>query len=214
MTQAKMISLEKRAKPAFFALSIASFLLAFGIFSAAQAYSEREGKEMYQRGLYLEALEHWKKAAAAGDSGAAYQLAVEYFDAKIVERDVAKALTFLKQAAEDGDARALAELATYYDYGTGVPEDREKAAQLYLRAARLGIPAAMFNVASMLENGEGLPQDKVLAYKYYVLSSDRGFFPFASKAIAKLSTQMSPEELAKGQELADNFMPGLMAEKF
>jgi TPR repeat protein len=208
MIQRKNKPLATRFQATPLAASIVSFLLAFSPLSVAHAYSESEGKEMYQRGLYPEALEHWKKAAAAGDSGAAFQLAVEYFDAKIVERDVAKALSYLKQAAKDGDARALAELATYYDYGTGVPEDREKAAQLYLRAARLGVPAAMFNVASMLENGEGLPQDKVEAYKFYVLSGDQGFFPFSSKALAKLSTQMTPEELAKGQELADRFVPG------
>ncbi len=183
-------------------------LAGFGYFSSTTAYSEREGREMYQRGLYEEALNHWKKAAASGDSGAAYQLAVEYFDAKIVERDVKLALKYLMQAADDGDARALAELAGYYDYGTGVPENREKAAELYLRAARLGVPSAMFNIAAMLEKGEGIKQDSIEAYKYYMLSRDQGFYPFASKALEGLIPTMTAEELAEGDERVENFIPG------
>jgi len=189
-------------------MTVFSLLVVLGYVTTVEAYSEREGREMYQRGLYNEALDHWKRAAAAGDSGAAYQLAVEYFDAKIVERDVKLALKYLTQAADDGDARALAELAGYYDYGTGVPENREKAAELYLRAARLGVPSAMFNIAAMLENGEGIEQDRVEAYKYYVLSRDQGFFPFATKALEGLVSVMTAEELAEGEARAENFIPG------
>ena len=124
--------------------------------SSAFALSEREGLDIYQRGLYLEAIEYWKKAAAAGDAGSAYRLSEEYFDAKIVKRDLKLALQYLKQAADGNDARALTDLASMFDYGTGVKEDRKRAAELYLRAARMGMPAAMFNVASMLETGEGI----------------------------------------------------------
>ena len=208
MNKVQAISVILNRRPLAGLVAAVFTLVIFGFASTAIAYSEREGREMYQRGLYSEALDHWKKAAAAGDSGAAYQLAVEYFDAKIVERDVKLALKYLMQAADDGDARALAELAGYYDYGTGVPENREKAAELYLRAARLGVPSAMFNIAAMLENGEGIAQDRVEAYKYYVLSRDQGFFPFASKALEGLVAVMTAEELAEGEARAENFIPG------
>ena len=42
--------------------------LSVGAAQFAAAYSEREGLDIYQRGYYLEAIEYWKKAAAAGDS--------------------------------------------------------------------------------------------------------------------------------------------------
>lgn len=185
---------------------LAVAMLAFS--SSAFALSEREGLDIYQRGLYLEAIEYWKKAAAAGDAGAAYQLAVEYFDAKIVERDLVVAVTYLKQAAEADDPRALTELAHYYDNGTGVPRDLEKAAKLYLRAAQYGVPSAMLNIAAMLKSGEGIEQDKIEAYKFYELSSHRGFHPFAASAMQELSSEMSAEELGEAMQRAEDFIPG------
>ncbi|MGB1117999.1 MAG: tetratricopeptide repeat protein [Parvibaculales bacterium] len=175
----------------------------------ALALSEREGQDIYQRGLYLEAIEYWKKAAAAGDAGSAYRLSEEYFDAKIVGRDIELAIQYLMQAAEKNEPRALTDLASMYDYGTGVPQDRKRAAELYLRAAKLGMPAAMFNIASMLETGEGVAQDKIEAYKFYLLSRDLGFAPFARKALEELGTMMSPEQVAAAESRADNFIPGL-----
>jgi TPR repeat protein len=175
----------------------------------AFALSEREGQDIYQRGLYLEAIEYWKKAAAAGDAGSAYRLSEEYFDAKIVGRDIELAIRYLMQAAGKDEPRALTDLASMYDYGTGVAQDRARAAELYLRAAKLGMPAAMFNIASMLETGEGVAQDKIEAYKFYLLSRELGFAPFARKALEELGNEMSPEQVAAAESRADNFIPGL-----
>ncbi|MBT7279304.1 MAG: sel1 repeat family protein [Rhodobiaceae bacterium] len=188
-------------------INLTLLALSMSLMGFAQALSEREGLDIYQRGLYLEAIEYWKKAAAAGDAGSAYRLSEEYFDAKIVKRDLKLALKYLRQASEGNDARALTDLASLYDYGTGVRENRAKAGELYLRAARMGMPAAMFNVASMLETGEGLAQDKVEAYKYYLLSRDQGFAPFAVKAIEEISANMTVEQIAEGEKRADNFIP-------
>lgn len=186
----------------------AAALLSVGLTNAASALSEREGLDIYQRGHYQEAIDYWKKAAAAGDAGSAYRLSEEYFDAKIVKRDMRLAFKYLRQAAEANDARALTDLASMYDYGTGVKEDREKAASLYLRAAKMGMPAAMFNVASMLENGEGIAKDEIEAYKYYLLSRDQGFAPFANKALETMASNLSADQIAEAESRADNFIPG------
>jgi len=171
------------------------------------AFSEREGLDIYQRGHYLEAIEYWKKAAAAGDAGSAYRLSEEYFDAKIIKRDLKTAFKYLQQAAKGNDARAITDLASFYDYGTGVTKDRKKAAQLYLRAAKMGMPAAMFNVAAMLETGDGIQMDKVEAYKFYLLSRDKGFAPFANKALEDMASNMTIEQIVEAEDLADNFVP-------
>ncbi len=171
------------------------------------AFSEREGLDIYQRGLYLDAIEYWKKAAAAGDAGSAYRLSEEYFDAKIVKRDLKLAFTYLQQAAKGNDARAITDLASLYDYGTGVPKNRKKAAELYLKAANMGMPAAMFNAAAMLETGEGVSMDKVEAYKFYLLSRDQGFAPFANKALEEMAANMTVDQIAEAEDLADNFIP-------
>ena len=185
------------------------FTACIALATPAFALSEREGQDIYQRGLYLEAIEYWKKAAAAGDAGSAYRLSEEYFDAKIVGRDIELAIRYLMQAAEKDEPRALTDLASMYDYGTGVAQDRARAAELYLRAAKLGMPAAMFNIASMLETGEGVAQDKIEAYKFYLLSRELGFALFARKALEELGTEMSPEPVAAAESRADNFIPGL-----
>ncbi|MAK11638.1 MAG: sel1 repeat family protein [Rhizobiales bacterium TMED83] len=185
------------------------FTACIALATPAFALSEREGQDIYQRGLYLEAIEYWKKAAAAGDAGSAYRLSEEYFDAKIVGRDIELAIRYLMQAAEKDEPRALTDLASMYDYGTGVAKDRARAAELYLRAAKLGMPAAMFNIASMLETGEGVAQDKIEAYKFYLLSRELGFAPFARKALEELGNEMSPEQVAAAESRADNFIPGL-----
>ncbi len=181
--------------------------LSIGVAGHASAYSEREGLDIYQRGLYLEAIEYWKKAAAAGDAGSAYRLSEEYFDAKIVKRDLKVAFQYLQQAAKGNDARAITDLASFYDYGTGVAKDRKKAAELYLRAAKMGMPAAMFNVAAMLETGDGIQMDKVEAYKFYLLSRDQGFAPFANKALEEMAATMTVDQIVEAEDLADNFVP-------
>ena len=186
--------------------SLTAFLF-MGFGGQVVALSEREGLDIYQRGHYLEAIEYWKKAAAAGDAGSAYRLSEEFFDAKIVKRDLKTAFKYLQQAAKGNDARAITDLASFYDYGTGVAKDRKKAAQLYLRAAKMGMPAAMFNVAAMLETGEGIQMDKVEAYKYYLLSRDQGFAPFANKALEEMAANMTVEQIVEAEDLADNFVP-------
>ncbi len=187
-------------------ISLCTALLVGGAFPSL-AFSEREGLDIYQRGLYQEAIEYWKKAAAAGDPGSAYRLSEEYFDAKIVKRDLKLAFTYLQQAAKGNDARAITDLASLYDYGTGVPKNRKKAAELYLKAANMGMPAAMFNAAAMLETGEGVTMDKVEAYKFYLLSRDQGFAPFANKALEEMAANMTVEQIAEAEDLADNFIP-------
>ena len=53
-----------------------------GLGGQVVALSEREGLDIYQRGHYLEAIEYWKKAAAAGDAGSAYRLSEEFLTLK------------------------------------------------------------------------------------------------------------------------------------
>ena len=176
--------------------------------ASAFAYSEEEGQDMFQRGLYEEAILHWKKAVKAGDAGAAYRLSVEYSNANVVKRDLRLAFDYLEVAAAGDDPRGLQDLGSLYDEGIfGFKQDREKAAQLYLRAAAMGNSAAMFNAASILEIGEaGVAQDRVEAYKYYVLSRDAGFYPLAVEALMDISSQMTPEEIAEAEMRAEQFL--------
>ncbi len=184
------------------------FLLTFALSASALAYSEEEGQDIFQRGLYEEAILHWKKAAEAGDAGAAYRLSVEYSNAIVVKRDTQLALDYLKASVEGNDPRGLQDMGSVYDEGIfGYQKDPEKAAQFYLRAAAMGNSAAMFNAAAILELGEaGVAQDRVEAYKFYVLSRDAGFYPLAVKALENITAVMTPEEIAEAETRAEQFL--------
>ena len=183
-------------------------LLTFTLSTLALAYSEEEGQDMFQRGLYEEAIQHWKKAAKAGDAGASYRLSVEYSNANVVKRDMQLALEYLEASVDGDDPRGLQDMGSLYDEGIfGYERNPEKAAQFYLRAAAMGNSAAMFNAAAILEFGEaGVTQDRVEAYKYYVLSRDAGFYPLAVEALMDLSSQMTPEEIAEAEIRAEKFL--------
>ena len=185
-----------------------TFLLTFALSASALAYSEEEGQDIFQRGLYEEAILHWKKAAEAGDAGAAYRLSVEYSNAIVVKRDMQLALDYLEASVEGNDPRGLQDMGSLYDEGIfGYEQDPEKAAQFYLRAAAMGNSAAMFNAAAILELGEaGVAQDRVEAYKFYVLSRDAGFYPLAVKALENITAVMTPEEIAEAEIRAEQFL--------
>ncbi|MFO1236559.1 MAG: hypothetical protein U1F24_06005 [Alphaproteobacteria bacterium] len=67
-----------------------------------------QGDDLFQRGLYPEALATWRAAAEQGDRWAAYRLGIEYLDSKpnVVKRDLAEAVKWIRQAAEAKANRA------------------------------------------------------------------------------------------------------------
>jgi len=169
--------------------------------------SEAEGHKLYRAGLYPEGLAVWEEAARKGDAGAAFRAGVEYFDAKIVKRDVKKAIAYFEISANGNDPRGLTDLAAMYDYGNGVEVDRKKAAQLYLQAANLGFPDAMFNIAAMLSMGDGIKKDLIEAYKFYKMANAQGFAAFAEEALANLRKEMNNADVAEAERRVQAFKP-------
>lgn len=170
--------------------------------------SEATGQDFYKRGYYPEALEEWKKAVEKEkDAGAAFRLGEEYFDAKVVQRDVPTALKFYIIGAEGGDARAQMDLGSMYDKGWGVSRDAAKAAHWYEEAAKQGMAEAQYNVATMYQSGEGVEKDNKKAYMYFLLAVKSGFPQFAGKELENLSAEMTPEEIRQATVLARDFKP-------
>ena len=105
----------------------------------ALAYSEEEGQDMFQRGLYEEAIQHWKKAPKPVTQ-ALHRLSVEYSNANVIERNMQLALEYLEASVEGDDPRGLQDMGSLYDEGIfGYEQNPEKAAQFYLRAAAMAI---------------------------------------------------------------------------
>lgn len=170
--------------------------------------NEASGEDLYQRGFYPEALAEWKRAVEVNkDAGAAFRLGEEYFDAKVVERNVGEALKYFTLGAQWGDMRAQMDLATMFDKGWGVPQDLAQAAKWYEASAKQGQPSAQYNIATMYEEGIGVSQDNVRAYMYYQLAIEGGFPQFAAEAIGKLSAVMKPAEIKEATKLVRTFKP-------
>lgn len=176
--------------------------------SKAAIPSEASGQDLYRRGFYPEALAEWKKAVKMEHSaGAAFRLGEEYFDAKVVERDVPTAIKYYEIGAKGGDARAQMDLGSMYDKGWGVSRDAAKAAKWYEAAAIQGMAEAEYNVATMYQSGEGVAKDDVKAYMYYLLAVKNGFPQFASKELENLSSKMKPADIKKATVMARDFKP-------
>ena len=176
--------------------------------TAAGAPNEASGHDLYRRGFYEEAIAEWKRAVEEnGDTGAAFRLGEEYFDAKVVTRDVETALKFLRFGAEGGDARAQQDLATMYDNGWGVTKDTDEAAKWYLAAALQGSAVAQYNIATMYETGTGVEQDIEKAYMYYLLSIEGGFPHFATTELENVSQAMTAQQIKDATVMARQFKP-------
>lgn len=175
---------------------------------APAAASEATGHDLYRRGYYEEAIVEWTKAADEnGDAGAAFRLGEEYFDAKVVKRDVATAVKYLTLGAEGGDDRAQQDLATMYDNGWGVTADVDKAAYWYLEAAKRGSAVAQYNIATMYETGTGVEKDIEKAYMFYLLAVQGGFPHFATTELENVSRTMTAEQIKEATLMAREFKP-------
>ena len=211
---------EKRAwVPQFAILSVATLILAVAVVMAnvagaandagvQETPSEASGHDLYRRGFYEEAIAEWTKAAdEEDDAGAAFRLGEEYFDAKVVSRDVVKAVKYLTIGAEGGDDRAQHDLATLYDNGWGVEKSIDEAARWYLAAALQGSAVAQYNIATMYQTGAGVEQDIETAYMYFLLAIEGGFPHFATTELANISKEMTAQQIKDATVRARQFTP-------
>ncbi|MDR3498181.1 MAG: tetratricopeptide repeat protein [Parvibaculum sp.] len=211
----------ERAPSGFIAAGRAGLLLAslllmaavcvwagFAHAATAKIASEASGDDFYKRGYYPEALAEWKKAVETQhDAGAAFRLGEEYFDAKVVQRDVPTAIKYYEIGAKGGDARAQMDLGSMYDKGWGVSRDATKAAKWYEAAAKQGMAEAQYNIATMYQSGEGVTKNNTTAYMYFLLATKNGFPQFAAKELEKLSAEMKPEDIKEATVRAQEFKP-------
>ena len=165
--------------------------------------SEATGQDLYHRGYYEAAMKVWKRAVEQKkDPGAAFRLGEEYFDAKVVDRDIAKAVKYMTIGAEGGDPRAQMDLGTYYDKGWGVPHDPKLAAKWYKASADNGKPDAQYNIGTMYEEGEGVDKNIKMAYAYYLLAAKNHFPNYPAEAIKRISKDMSPADIKEASKMA------------
>jgi uncharacterized protein len=129
--------------------------------------------------------------------------------------DYARAARELSVLAAQGNPRAQGLLGFLYEHGFGVPQAYDAAADLYVHAAAQGDPFAQAMLGLMYDKGHGVPRDVILAYKWLDLAAahtrgkERDAYARFRDAVA---SKMSPDEIAVGQRLALNWVPGAFVE--
>ncbi|MFQ5984322.1 MAG: tetratricopeptide repeat protein [Alphaproteobacteria bacterium] len=120
--------------------------------------------------------------------------------------DYATALSEWRPLAEQGDAEAQIALANMYLFGVGVRQDYREAAKWYRRAAEQGEVIAQINLGELYATGRGVAKDDVLAYMWFSLAAADGH-PYAEVARDELAPRMTPDQVARAEELARAWTP-------
>lgn len=186
-----------------------TWLPRFGATSPANSFDT--AKTAYIDGHYEVALRLARPLAEQGDASAQVLMGLLYATGRGVPPDGRAAMQWFRSAAKQGNATAQLQIGTMYYDGKTVPQDDSEAARWYQRAAENGNPEAQYNLGVMFQTGVGMPQDNVLAHMWFNLAAAH----FTSSvpqyravtdrdAVAK---RMSPDEIARAQELARNWKP-------
>ncbi len=83
-----------------------------------------------------------KRAAAAGDAEAQYQLGVKYEYGQGVDKDYGKAAEWTRKSADQGNANAQYNMGLMYEFGQGVGKSLTEAENWYAKAEAQGMKGA------------------------------------------------------------------------
>jgi localization factor PodJL len=115
-----------------------------------------------------------RNAALAGDTGAAYEVAVRFAEGRGVQVSMADAAYWFARAAGRGLVPAQFRYASMLEKGQGVKKDQGQARELYLAAAAKGNAKAMHNLAVLYAEGIDGKPDYNAAVKWFRLAAAHG----------------------------------------
>jgi TPR repeat protein len=189
--------------------AISEWIPAFGTAQPAQGIDAAYAA--YQNGDYAIALRLSSPLAEQGDGRAQSLLGLIYYNGHGVRRDEREAMKWFRRAADQGDAAAQLQIGVMYSGGRGVPQDYSEAASWYQKAAEHGNAEAQYNLGILYADGQGVPQDNVLAHMWFNLAAAllTASVP-RDRAVGNrdiVARKMSPEEIARAQELARVWKP-------
>jgi localization factor PodJL len=115
-----------------------------------------------------------RSAALAGDSAAAYEVAMRFAEGRGVPASLDEAARWYERAASKGLVPAQFRYASLLEKGQGVRKDIGQARKLYLAAAAKGNAKAMHNLAVLYAEGiDGRP-DYATAAQWFVRAAQHG----------------------------------------
>jgi TPR repeat protein len=168
------------------------------------------------RQLFLE------KAAEAGNEIAQYELAMLYSQAETKANNKPLEFKWMTLAAQQGYAPAQFQLGLLYGNGEVVPSDLRRAFEWHYKAAEQGYSDSQVNLFDAYQRGRGVQLDLVQAYKWLKVAIDKGetsHLPFwgpmeervwdtpsMREMLERLNKEMTPEQIAEGERLANEFV--------
>lgn len=100
--------------------------------------------------------------AALQNPGDTYNLGVEFYRGKCVEKNYGKAARLWELASKEGVVSAKNNLGYLLSEGLGVKQDQKRAAALWLEAARQNHAEAQVHLGNAYFHGYGVPEDRAL----------------------------------------------------
>jgi uncharacterized protein len=183
-----------------------AIVLSFICLTAPAQADFKAGVEAHHRSDYATALREWQPLAEQGNAFAQYNLGLLYDNGQGVPKDYDQARQWYEKAAVQGHAEAQVNLGILYDYGRSIPQDFKKAVYWYRLSAKQGNDLAQRRLGFMYERGDGVAKDYVQAYMWYLLGATGGADRGAARKDA-LAKQMTPEQIAEAQKLAQEWKP-------
>jgi TPR repeat protein len=177
-----------------------TIILSF-LFSSVCLADFQAAHDAYAAGDYETAFREIKPLAEQGDVDAQFTLGAMYARGEGITQNFKEAVKWYRLAAEQGNARAQFYLGGMYDGGLGITQNFKEAAEWYRLAAEQGDVDAQNRLGLMYTVGRGVIQDYILAHMWFNISSSNGN-EVAKKGRDGIQNEMTPEQLAKAQELA------------
>lgn len=135
--------------------------------SMSASQCEEYGKNLFEKGQYVQALPFIKKAAEAGYKDAHYMYAWMHENGKAVSVNYSIAMREYLKAKEKGCAKASNALGLMYENEKGVAKNLKQAADFYKQAADRGYIYGLRNLANCYEYGKGVEVNYYKAAQNY-----------------------------------------------
>ena len=153
---------------------------------------------------FAEAVRLYREAANHSDGRAQYTLG-EKFDQGVPARTAEPSRTdlWLTRLARLGESTNPLAVGSDYHFGMdGLAADAAEAFSWYSKAAEQGHVMAWRRLGEMHATGRGTSQDLVRAHMWFTLCADQGI---GGSEVWRdhLAARMSPDEIAKSEELAN-----------
>ena len=169
-----------------------------------------KGFDAYSEGDFATALSEWQPLAEQGDPDGQFGLGLLYANGWGVDLNDDEALKWYGLAVEQGHAEAAYNLAVMCANGWGVPQSDDDAFKWYSIAAERGFTTAQISLGKMYAIGFGAPQDDVQAHKWYNVAAMLDDYT-AEYERDELARMMSPEDIAKAEDLAKEWLASFEA---